>query len=73
MHVTSTDFAPDGFVHVPEDAKTCTSVVFAFALNVVQSADARYPLVVAVATGMDNAGVVPPLETIGVVPVTDVT
>jgi hypothetical protein len=73
MHVTSTDFAPDGFVHVPEDAKTCTSVVFAFALNVVQSVELIYPFVVAVATGIDNAGVVPPLETIGVVPVTDVT
>jgi hypothetical protein len=42
-------------------------------LNVVQSADEIYPLVVAVAAGIDIAGVVPPLETIGVVPVTDVT
>jgi hypothetical protein len=44
-----------------------------FALNVLQSVELRYPLVVAVAAGMDNAGVVPPLETIGDVPVTDVT
>jgi hypothetical protein len=44
-----------------------------FALNVLQSVELKYPFVVAVATGMDNAGVVPPLETIGVVPATDVT
>jgi hypothetical protein len=42
-------------------------------LNVLQSADARYPLVVAVATGIEIVGVVPPLETTGDVPLTAVT
>jgi hypothetical protein len=44
-----------------------------FALNVLQSVELRYPLVAAVATGMEMAGVVPPLETIGDVPLTAVT
>ena len=39
----------------------------------LQSADARYPLVVAVATGIEIVGVVPPLETTGDVPLTAVT
>ena len=39
----------------------------------LQSADARYPLVVAVATGIEIVGVVPPLETMGDVPLTAVT
>ena len=42
-------------------------------LNVVQSVLVRYPLTEVVAAGILMAGVVPPLETTGDVPVTDVT
>ena len=42
-------------------------------LNVVQSVDDRYPSTEVVATGIDIAGVAPPLETTGLVPVTLVT
>jgi hypothetical protein len=41
-------------------------------LNVLQSVDEIYPLVAAVATGIDIVGVVPPLETTGEVAPTDV-
>lgn len=41
--------------------------------NVVQSVDDRYPLTEVVATGIDIAGVAPPLDTTGLVPVTLVT
>jgi hypothetical protein len=44
-----------------------------FALNVLQSVELKYPFVVAVATGIEIVGVVPPLETTGDVPATDVT
>lgn len=42
-------------------------------LNVVQSVLVRCPLTLEVAAGIEIAGVVPPLETIGAVPVTEVT
>jgi hypothetical protein len=42
-------------------------------LKVVQSVLVRYPLTEVVAAAMLMAGVVPPLETTGDVPVTDVT
>jgi hypothetical protein len=40
---------------------------------VLQSVELRYPFVVAVATGIEIVGVVPPLETTGDVPLTAVT
>jgi len=40
---------------------------------VLQSVELRYPFVVAVATGIEIVGVVPPLETMGDVPLTAVT
>ena len=42
-------------------------------LKVFQSVLDKYPLTEVVATGIEIAGAVPPLETIGDVPVTDVT
>ena len=39
----------------------------------LQSVELRYPFVVAVATGIEIVGVVPPLETTGDVPLTAVT
>jgi len=42
-------------------------------LNVVQSVEVKYPLTDAVAAAMLIAGVVPPDDTTGAVPVTDVT
>jgi hypothetical protein len=42
-------------------------------LNVFQSVDVKYPLTEVVAAAIDIAGVAPPLETTGAVPVTDVT
>jgi hypothetical protein len=42
-------------------------------LKVVQSVELRYPLVAAVATGMEIVGVVPPLEISGDAPLTAVT
>jgi hypothetical protein len=42
-------------------------------LKVVQSVLVRYPLTEVVAAGIDIAGVLPPLETTGLVPVTLVT
>ena len=42
-------------------------------LNVDQSVEDKYPLAIEVATGILMAGVSPPLETTGDVPVTDVT
>ena len=42
-------------------------------LNVVQSVDVRYPSVLALAAAMLMAGVVPPDDTTGAVPVTAVT
>jgi hypothetical protein len=42
-------------------------------LNVVQSALVKYPSVVALAEAIEMAGVTPPLDTIGDVPVTAVT
>jgi hypothetical protein len=42
-------------------------------LNVFQSVEVKYPLTDVVAAGMLIAGVVPPDETTGAVPVTDVT
>ena len=42
-------------------------------MNVLQSVELIYPLVVAVATGIEIVGVVPPLETTGDVAPTDVT
>ena len=44
-----------------------------FPLNVVQSVLVRYPLTEVVAAAIEIAGVLPPLETTGAVPVTDVT
>ena len=48
-------------------------VAGALLLNVAQSVDAKYPSTKVVAFGMLIAGVVPPLDTIGAVPVTAVT
>ena len=42
-------------------------------LNVVQSVDVKYPLTEEVAAGILIAGVAPPEDTIGAVPVTEVT
>jgi len=42
-------------------------------LNVVQSVEVKYPFTDAVAAAMLIAGVVPPDDTTGAVPVTDVT
>ena len=42
-------------------------------MNALQSVELRYPFVVAVATGIEIVGVVPPLETTGDVAPTDAT
>lgn len=42
-------------------------------LNVFQSVEVKYPLVDPSAAAIEMAGVVPPLDTTGAVPVTDVT
>ena len=42
-------------------------------MNVFQSVEVRYPLTEVLAAAMLMAGVAPPLETTGAVPVTDVT
>ena len=54
-------------------AATLVTVPLPLLLKVVQSALVRYPLTEVVAAGILMAGVAPPLETTGDVPVTDVT
>jgi hypothetical protein len=58
---------------VPAVIDVTVPVVLDLLLNVVQSVLVRYPLTDVVAAGIDIAGVVPPLETTGLVPVTEVT
>ena len=49
------------------------TVPLPFPLNVLQSAELKYPFAEAVATAIDISGVSPPEETIGADPVTAVT
>ena len=65
---------PDTEIRPP--VKLCATEVtvpLPLLLKVLQSVDDKYPLTDEVACGIEIAGVLPPLETIGDVPVTDVT
>ena len=62
-------------IPVPAVAATLVTVplVFDLLLNVVQSVLVKYPSTEVVAAAILIAGVAPPLDTTGAVPVTDVT
>ena len=64
---------PVATVMMPPVKLTLVTVPEPLLLNVFQSVDVRYPLTEVVAAGILIAGVVPPEETTGDVPVTDVT
>ena len=56
-----------------DTTETAVTVPEPLLLNVVQSVEVRYPLVDPLAAAIEMAGVVPPLDTTGAVPVTEVT
>jgi hypothetical protein len=56
-----------------ETTETAVTLPEPLLLKVVQSVLVRYPLTLVVAAGIDIAGVAPPEDTTGAVPVTEVT
>ena len=56
-----------------DTTETAVTVPEPLLLNVVQSVEVKYPLVDPLAAAIEISGVVPPLDTTGAVPVTDVT